>query len=297
MMKEPRTGSVREALRLAEDELVAHGVPNAANNAFWMLSDLLGWRPVEMYTHLTTHLSHDLLDEYREMIARRSNREPLQYIVGSTEFMSLAFDVRPGVFIPRPETEILVERADAMLRAFAIDRPLSLLDLCCGSGIIGVSLARRIGNLGVTAVDVSPDAIELAVHNARKNEVAERVHVNRTDAFRFLERWTQRFTAIVCNPPYIESGQLAMLPREVREHEPVLALDGGSDGLDFYRRVVPLLRPRLAADGFVMFEIGDTQGAAVARLLRAAGFATVNVIQDLSRRDRVVAARQEPTDG
>jgi len=288
-----RASNIRELLRLAEQMLEAHHVPNARNNAFWMLCDLLGWKPVDVYAHHRTRLSDDLLDIYWDMIERRAGREPLQYIVGSTEFMSLPFEARPGVFIPRPETEILVEHADRMLRAFPLHQPLSALDLCCGSGIIGVALAHRIGNLDVTSVDVSPDAVELTALNARKNDVSARVRVVQSDAFRYLEKWAEQFTAILCNPPYIESAGLARLPREVREHEPMLALDGGADGLDFYRRVMPLLCPRLAAGGMVMFEIGDTQADAVMELVRGAGFAKVFVIQDLSGRDRVVAGRQE----
>lgn len=288
-----RASNIRELLHMAEQMLEAHEVPNARNNAFWMLCDLLGWKPVDVYAHHRTRLSDDLLDLYWDMIERRAGREPLQYIVGSTEFMSLPFEARPGVFIPRPETEILVEHADRMLRAFPLHQPLSALDLCCGSGIIGVALANRIGNLEVTGVDVSADAVELSAQNARKNDVSGRVRVVQSDAFRYLEKWSEQFTAILCNPPYIETADLARLPREVREHEPMLALDGGSDGLDFYRRVMPLLGPRLAPGGMVMFEIGDTQADAVMEMLRGAGFAKVYVIQDLSSRDRVVVGRQE----
>jgi release factor glutamine methyltransferase len=211
--------------------------------------------------------------------------------------MSLPFEARPGVFIPRPETETLVESADRMLREFPLHQPLSVLDLCCGSGIIGVSLAHRIGNLEVTSVDLSDDAVELTAHNARKNDVGARVRVVQSDAFRYLEKWTEPVTAILCNPPYIETGDLPRLPREVREHEPLLALDGGADGVDFYRRVVPLLGPRLVPGGFVMFEIGDTQADAVMELVRGAGFARVFVVPDLSGRDRVVTARQESPRG
>jgi release factor glutamine methyltransferase len=292
-MKELHAGNIRELLRLAERELVAAQVPNAANNAAWMLCELLGWKMIDVYAHHRARLSDDLVELYWDMIERRAGREPLQYIIGSTEFMSLPFETRPGVFIPRPETEILVENAERMLREFPLHQPLTALDLCCGSGIIGVALAHRIGNLDVTSVDVSPDAVELTAQNARKHDVAARVRVVQSDAFRYLEKWTEAVTAILCNPPYIETGDLPRLPLEVREHEPMLALDGGADGLDFYRRVVPLLRPRLAPGGFVMFEIGDTQADAVMDLLRGAGFAKVFVIQDLSGRDRVVAAQQE----
>ena len=285
---EPRVANIRELLSRAEDHLVQNGVPNARRNAEWMLCHTLGWSMLDLYVQSGSRLGDDRLDAYWQRVERRARREPLQYILGTTEFMSLPFDIRPGVFVPRPDTEVLVERAETRLRSRPLHEPLTVLDLCCGSGIIGVSLAQRIGNLSVTSVDVSVEAADLTAHNAGKNGVADRVRVIQADAFAFLDGTHGSFTAIVCNPPYIESGELAALPREVREHEPMLALDGGRDGLDFYRRVIPMLRPRLAADGFVMFEIGDTQGAAVSSMLRETGFAGVDVAKDLSGRDRVV---------
>jgi release factor glutamine methyltransferase len=270
---ELHASNIRELLKLAERTLQQHHVPNAGNNAIWMLCDLMDWKMIDVYAHFNVQLSDDLTEEYAEMIERRAQREPLQYILGSTEFMSLRFHTRPLVFIPRPETETLVEVADTMLRGFPLHQPLSVLDLCCGSGIIGVSLAHRIGNLEVTSVDVSLEAVMQTAENADMNQVAPRLRVVQSDAFRYLERWAEEYTAILCNPPYIATGDLSRLPPEVREHEPMLALDGGSDGLDFYRRVIPLLRPRLARGGFAMFEIGDTQAGAVVDLLRGAGFA------------------------
>jgi len=285
---EPRVERIRELLGRAEGHLVRHGVPNARRNAEWMLCHTLGWTMLDLYVQSGARLDERRLAAYWERVERRAKREPLQYILGSTEFMSLPFDVSKGVFVPRPDTEVLVERADLLLRARPLHEPLTVLDLCCGSGIIGVSLAHRIANLSVTGVDVSAAAVELTARNAANNGVADRVRVIEADAFAWLDVTRDRFAAILCNPPYIESGELAALPREVREHEPILALDGGRDGLDFYRRVVPLLRERMAPHGFVMFEIGDTQGAAVSAMLVAAGFARVEVVQDLSGRDRVV---------
>lgn len=296
-MMDSSPNHVRDLLVRAEDHLVRSGVPNARRNAEWMLCHALGWSMLDLYVQSAARVADDRLAMYWRCVERRAQREPLQYILGSTEFMSLPFDVRPGVFVPRPDTEILVEHADARLRALPLHRALAALDLCCGSGIIGVSLAHRIANLSVTAVDVSPEAAEMCAHNASKNGVSERLRVIRADAFVFLEKSPAQYTAILCNPPYIESGELAGLPREVREHEPMLALDGGRDGLDFYRRVVPMFPPRLAPGGFVMFEIGDTQAAAVSAMLQDTGLARIEVIQDLSGRDRVVMARQESTHG
>lgn len=282
-------GNVREWLQQAEAHLVNHGVPNARRNAEWMLCHSLGWNMLDVYVRSTAPLEGEGARRYWEIVERRASREPLQYILQGTEFMSLPFEVRRGVFVPRPETELLVQLAEARLRECPMHAPLSVLDLCAGSGIVGVSLANRVPHLGVVAVDVSPDAVALTVANAARNAVADRVRVVEADAIAFAAGTEERFTAVVCNPPYISTGDLDALAREVREHEPALALDGGADGLDFYRKVVPLLARCLHANGFVMFEIGNTQAAAVSALLRGAGFADVEVAQDYAGHDRVVA--------
>lgn len=292
-----RTETVREILNRAQAHLARHGVPNARRNAEWMLCAALGVGMLDLYVQGGRELSAESAGAYWTIVERRAAREPLQYILGSTEFMSLPFEVRRGVFVPRPDTEILVERAEPILRARPLHEPVTVLDLCCGSGVIGVSIAARVANAGITAVDVSDAAVELTADNARRNGVDDRVRLVRDDAIDYLAGTRERFAAILCNPPYIPSTELAVLPREVRDHEPVSALDGGPDGLDFYRRAVPLLARCLLPDGFVMFEIGDTQAEAVRAMLEAAGFKVVAVICDLAGRDRVVHARRGGSPG
>jgi len=284
--------NVREWLQRAEGHLVAHGVPNARRNAEWMLCHSMGWKMLDVYVQSSAPLERDRAHRYWGLVERRARREPLQYILQSTEFMSLPFEVRSGVFVPRPETELLVERTEARLRARPLHEPLAALDLCSGSGIVGVSLAYRVPNLDVVAVAVAPEAAALTAANAHRNGVEDRVRVVQADAIDLLEHLEARFTAIVCNPPYIASGELAALPREVREHEPMLALDGGKDGLDFYRKAAPLLARRLHADGFATLEIGDTQGSAVSGLLSEAGFGLVDVAKDYAGCDRVVTGQK-----
>ena len=284
--------SIRAWLQRAEAHLVRNGVPNARRNAEWMLCYSLGWNMLDVYVRSTATLEGVCAHRYWEFVERRASREPLQYILQGTEFMSLPFEVRRGVFVPRPETELLVETTERHLRERPLHQPLRMLDLCAGSGIVGVSLARRVPNLEVVAVDIAPDATALTAANAARNGVDNRVAVIETDAFAFLEHADERFAAIVCNPPYIATRELAALPREVREHEPMRALDGGKDGLDFYRRVAPLLARRLHTNGFVVFEIGETQGRAVSALLRDAGLGAVEVAKDYAGCDRVVFANQ-----
>jgi len=291
---------IHDLIRQGEDVLVAHGVPNARRNAEWILCDTLGCSVLDLYVR-APRPTGDELARFHERIARRASREPLQYILGTTEFMSLPFEVHPGVFVPRPDTEVLVEAAEGWLRGRPLGDPLRLLDLCCGSGVIGVALAVRIPNLEVDAVDRSRDAARATTRNAAANGVAARVHVHHGDAAAFLERATQspmRFAAVACNPPYVESGVIASLPPEVARHEPVAALDGGPDGLDAYRALVPLLAAVLAPGGLVIFEIGDAQASAVSGMLERERFAGIRVIQDYGGRDRVVAGTSSaPTTG
>jgi release factor glutamine methyltransferase len=285
---ERATETIRELLNRAEHRLAGSGVPNARRNAEWTLCASLGVTMLDLYVRSRESIDPAAVADYWRRIERRALREPLQYILGTTEFMALPFLARPGVFVPRPDTEVLVEHAEKKLRALPLHEPVLVLDLCCGSGIIGVAIAKRVPNAGVTAVDVSDAAVELTADNAAHNGVSDRVRLVHDDAIEYLERTTDRFAAILCNPPYIASGELAGLPREVRDHEPMLALDGGPDGLDFYRRAIPRMVRCLLPGGFVMVEIGDEQGEAVASLLRDAGFGDIRVIPDLAGRDRVV---------
>jgi release factor glutamine methyltransferase len=282
--------TIRELLNRAENHLVRHGVPNARRNAEWMLCAALGVSMLDLYVRSRECPDADAAADYWRRIERRAAREPLQYILGNTEFMALPFVARAGVFVPRPDTEVLVEHAEKKLRALPLHEPALVLDLCCGSGVIGVSVAKRVPNAGVTAVDTADAAVELTAENAALNGVSDKVRLVHDDAVDYLDRTSDRFAAILCNPPYIASGELAGLPREVREHEPMLALDGGKDGLDFYRRAIPRMVRCLLPGGFVMVEIGDAQGEPVSALFRHSGFANVLVIKDLAGRDRVVSA-------
>lgn len=285
---ERATETIRQLLNRAENHLAGSGVPNARRNAEWMLCASLGVTMLDLYVRSRESIEPAGVADYWRRIERRASREPLQYILGTTEFMALPFLARPGVFVPRPDTEVLVEHAEKKLRALALHEPALVLDLCCGSGVIGVAIAKRVPNAGVTAVDVSDAAVELTADNAAHNGVSDRVRLVHDDAIEYLERTADRFAAILCNPPYIASGELAGLPREVRDHEPMLALDGGRDGLDFYRRAIPRMVRCLLPGAFVMVEIGDTQGTAVSALFEAAGFSGIRVIKDLAGRDRVV---------
>jgi release factor glutamine methyltransferase len=230
------------------------------------------------------------VERYRDYLLRRTAREPLQYITGDTSFMSLPFLIHPGVFVPRPDSEVLVEIVEEKLKRYR--RPVRVLDLCSGSGVIGISLAKRLTNCRVVGVDHSGEAVRLARDNASLNGVPDRVSFVRETAGQYLAETGQAFTAVVCNPPYIAGEDIPKLPPEVRNYEPMAALDGGPDGLDFYREIIPRLHDSIEAGGYAAFEIGSTQREAVLALLTEASFLKRESYRDYGGHDRVVIGRR-----
>lgn len=234
-------------------------------------------------------------DTYRSMIAKRIDHIPVQQILGSQEFMGLTFFVNEHVLIPRQDTETLVE----LVLEEQQDVSKRVLDLCTGSGCIAISLAVKGGYTDVTATDISDEALEVARKNAAAlltngqepaRLVAQTIEFLQGDLFEALGDGQHRFDIITSNPPYIPSGVIDTLEPEVREHEPILALDGTADGLYYYRKLAAEAGGYLNRGGAVYAEIGYDQGAAVRRLFEEAGFVQVRVCRDLPGKDRVVCA-------
>lgn len=217
-----------------------------------------------------------------EMVKRRQSGEPLQYILGECEFMSLDFYVESGVLIPRSDTETLVEavleKTDECSRA-------KILDICTGSGCIGISIAHFRPNAYVDLIDISDSAIEIAGKNIARNSTGDRVKVQKMDILK--EYPQEKYNIVVSNPPYIETDVINTLQAEVREHEPRLALDGGKDGLIFYRRIAEIAPKILFKGGMIALEIGYNQGDAVSALVEK-DFSDIHIIKDLNKNDRVV---------
>ena len=252
-------------------------------------------------TFLYVH-RNDATDEYRAdayfgLIDRRAAGEPLQYILGSQEFMGLNFAVNPSVLIPRQDTETLVELA--LKRAGEKKRSLSILDMCCGSGAIAVSMAHFLPKAKITACDISPEALEVARGNAARNGLNGRIEFRESDLFFMTKRKKtvrikDSFDMILSNPPYIPTQDIDTLQTEVRDHEPIKALDGGSDGLDFYRRIAEDAFGSLKKDGLMFLEIGCDQAEAVPSLLSGAGYySEIEVHKDLTGLDRVISCRRQ----
>lgn len=238
------------------------------------------------------------IELYRSMIEKRRRRCPLQQILGSQEFMGLEFYVNQHVLIPRQDTETLVELVLEQQK----NQEIRLLDLCTGSGCIAVSLAVKGGYRQVMAADISEEALKVAQRNwERLRPENQEMKFFQGDLFDALEKDTETFDVITANPPYIPTEVIRGLEPEVRDHEPMLALDGTADGLHFYRRIANEAGRWLRPGGRIYLEIGYDQGAAVSGLLAEAGFTEIQVVKDLPGKDRVVAAvygsRREQTGG
>ena len=223
-------------------------------------------------------------EKYNKIIIKRKNHVPYSYITGNKEFMKLNFKVNENVLIPRADTEILVEEAINICKEFG-DRQISVLDMCTGSGCIAVSLAKYVENAKVIASDVSEEALQVARENAISNNVF--VDFIKSNLF---ENINDRFDVIVSNPPYIKKAVIDTLDKEVKDNEPMLALDGGEDGLRFYRAISNEAKEYLYENGYLIFEIGYDQAKEVEEILNQEGYKNIRVIKDYSGNDRVVVA-------
>lgn len=219
---------------------------------------------------------------FREYVARRKNREPLAYILGEWDFMGLSFEVSPDVLIPEQDTENLIE--EIMKDLHDSDR---ILDLCTGSGCILLSLLKYSNGTTGVGTDLSERALAMAKRNAERLGLKDRIDLRCGDLFAPIGE-NERFDIIVSNPPYIKTETIEHLAPEVRDHEPMMALDGGEDGLSFYRRIIPEAVRHLVTGGYLFLEIGYDQAEAVATLMRDAGYYDVRTIKDYGGNDRIV---------
>ncbi|MCX7781892.1 MAG: peptide chain release factor N(5)-glutamine methyltransferase [Negativicutes bacterium] len=260
------------------------GVESPRLDAEVLLSHILGRDRLYLYTHFDQPLNPDELAAFRECVKKRVMRQPVAYITGKKEFMGLEFTVNSAVLIPRPDTEILVEQAEARLRG--IESP-QIADLGTGSGAIIVSLLCRLAGASGVAVDISPAALAVARANAVRHGVDTRLELTAGDLFAPLTG--KLFDAILSNPPYIPAADIAGLAAEVRA-EPQLALDGGPDGLNFYRRLMAAAPQFLKPGGFIAVEVGAGQAEAVSGLALEAGLVPDGIIRDYGGVARVVTA-------
>jgi release factor glutamine methyltransferase len=281
---------IKELLSLGKDILHASGDEFFETDAEILLCYVFGIDRTRLFLDRSAEAGEEQRSRYLDFVSRVAAGEPLQYVTGETYFMGHRFAVNPAVLIPRPETEVLCEMAIRDLTARG-DAP-AVLDLCTGSGALAISIARAVPDARLSASDLSAKALTVARANAQALGVCDRISFFCGDLFEALgvpgEGPAGRYDVIVTNPPYIRTKDLSGLPRNVRCHEPAAALDGGADGLDFYRRIASEAGRFLTDGGTLLAEIGCDQGTEVKAALKAAGFFEVSVIKDLAGRDRIV---------
>ncbi len=281
-MADGQVWTIGSILKWSEQYFGSHGAETPRLDAEVLLSYLLGQKRIFLYVHFDQPLTAEELARYREMVKRRAAGEPVAYICGEKEFMGLTFKVTPAVLVPQPDTETLVEAAIERLRGKKSPR---VADICTGSGAIALALAHYLPETSVAATDISTEALSIAKETAENLGLSERVEFREGDLLAPLAGET--FDAIVSNPPYIPSAEIAGLPREVRA-EPKIALDGGADGLDFYRRLVHESAALLKDGGFLAVECGDTQAGAIVNMAVTGGFGKTEIVRDLADKERVV---------
>ena len=278
--------TVRRISAWMQDDFARRGIESARLEADLLLAHALGVKRIALYMDPERPLVDSELAGVRALVARRRAREPVAYILGEREFYGRSFRVDRHVLIPRPDTETLVELARDFLEAGPEG---AILDLCTGSGAIAITLAAECPTRTVVASDVSPEALQVARANVERHDLGERVTLRQGDLFEVVAEG-ERFACITINPPYVTHAELAGLEPDVRDHEPRLALDGGEDGLAFYRRIACEAGARLSEGGGLFVEVGAGQAAQVAQLFAAAGLRSVRTRRDLTGIERVVAA-------
>lgn len=295
--------TVLEIIQRSAPFLEQKGVESPRLQIELMLAHVLKLPRLKLYLNFDRALSEPELAALREMVKRRAAREPLQHILGSTSFCGLEIKSTRAALVPRPETELLAERAWKFLRAPACGpqdagpeagapelEPSLVLDLGTGTGCLALALAKNAPAAHVHAVDVSPDALALARENAAAGGLSERITFHLGDAFAALPAGL-RFDLVVSNPPYIASAEIATLEPEVRDFDPRLALDGGGDGLEFYRRLAREAAPFLKPGARMMVEFGDGQAGDLKKIFSGEKWIVDEIVADYSARPRILIAR------
>ena len=293
--------TIRTALEWTLEQLESEGVSDPRLSALWLLGAATGLSRQELYTDYDLPLTESQLSSLHEGVRRRIAKEPLQYILGKAPFRHLELIVRRGVLIPRPETEILVERLILSLKGMgALGDSGSLnnarvLDICTGSGCVALSLLQECPGLQLIATDIDPQAVLLARENAEMLGFADdgRLQIIEDDLAGSLvadpDKWGY-FDALVSNPPYVPTEELANLPEEIAGYEPLAALDGGSDGLEVFRRIVKQAKLLLKPHGLLVCELFETRLEEAREYCLQEGFVNVSIHEDLNNRLRIIIA-------
>jgi release factor glutamine methyltransferase len=301
--------TIQKLLNWVTQYLTDKGIDSPRLSAELLLSDVLGLKRIELYTQYDKTVAKKELDRLRDLVKRAGQNEPIAYLVGKTEFYSMELLVNPACLIPRPETELLVQRAVEFLRT-RNDKQF-VCDLCTGCGCIAAAIARNFPNARIIATDISDSALAVAAQNVEKHQLQDKITLLTGDLFEPLipqldtgpvpvrdaqghrDGQDHKFDLIVCNPPYVSTAEYENLDKNVKDYEPRLALFAGVDGLDIYRRILDKVDDFLKSDAALIMEIGYAQGPAIKELLEKAGiFSEIKIEKDFSNNDRIVTAKK-----
>jgi release factor glutamine methyltransferase len=285
--------TVLEVIQRSTEFLGKKGVDSPRLQTELLLAHLLELPRMQLYLNFERALTASQLDSFRELIKRRGQREPLQQIMGSTSFCGLEITVNRHVLVPRPETELLAEYGWQFLNRISAGnpQPATAMDFGTGSGCLAIALAVHCPALRVSALDLSAEALQVASQNAARHGVAERIGFFQGDGFAALTG-ENPFDLIASNPPYIPTPELMALQPEVRDYEPRQALDGGADGLDYYRRLATEAGDFLKADGRMLLEFGDGQEESLRALFQQQNWIVEQIAEDYTHRPRILIARK-----
>jgi len=285
--------TIQKLLTWITDYLTQHGVDAPRLSAELLLSHVLDLKRIELYTRFDKIVAKEHLDRLHDLVKRAAQHEPVAYLVGRTEFYSLQIEVDAHCLIPRPETELLVQKAIEWLRTRQGTQ--HVCDLCTGSGCIAVAIAKNVTHARVIATDISDAALAVAARNVERYQLTDRIELLHGDLFEPLlpHLDVTQWDLIVCNPPYVSTAEYEALDKNIRDFEPSLALLAGAEGFDIYRRIAADVDRYLKPGGTLLLEIGYAQGTLVRELLEATDlFAEITVAKDDASNDRIVTARR-----
>lgn len=273
---------IKDLLEYAENHLTNISKDERINEAFILLSFVLSKNKTYLYTHMSEMVPPKEENEYKDVVILRNKLIPIAYITNSAHFMDMILHVEKGVLIPRSDSEIIIEIL-SNLKA-----KQNVLDLCCGSGALGIAYARKFSNANVTLIDIDETCVMISSKNVKKYHLENRVSIVKSDLFSEIPY--KKYDLIISNPPYIASKDINTLMTDVKDYEPLLALDGGDDGLSFYKKIISQSRNYLLPGAHLILEIGYNQKDAVIKILKYYQFTNISHYKDYQKNDRVLLA-------
>ncbi len=286
--------TINELINWGTQYLKENGVKNPRTSSEILLSFTLNLKRIDLYLKYNEIVNNENVINFKEFIERRAQKEPIQYIIGITEFMSITFKVNSTVFIPRPETELLVEQImDISKRRWENEKAVNILDIGTGSGNIAISFAKYINNSYIFAIDISDDILKIAEENAQMNSVGEKITFKKLSIFDAEKTDFENINIVASNPPYISLKDYQNLEDEVRHYEPEIGIQDFDDGLSFFKIICEKSKEWLIDNGFLFMEMGLGESQDVCNIVKSYGFSNIKILKDYQQIDRVIFCENE----